>query len=140
MPRFRGTAHGVAHRYTNTQVPWEKSSSDLVGLLNQAVPTGPNIQVKKMFGYPCAFVNSNLFTGLFNQSMIFRLSPSDLAAFLDHPDTTVFEPMPGHQMKGHGVLRNPFDAGGEEVSNWMKCALQFGSRLPAKAPRKKEKP
>jgi TfoX/Sxy family transcriptional regulator of competence genes len=120
-------------------MPWEKSSSDLVDLFNQAVPAGPNIQVKKMFGYPCAFVNGNLFTGLFKQSMIFRLSPSDLAAFLDQPGTSLFEPMPGHKMKGYGVLRNPFDAGDEEVSNWMKCALQFGARLPAKKPRTTKK-
>jgi TfoX/Sxy family transcriptional regulator of competence genes len=120
---------------------WEKSSTDLVNLFNQVVPSGPNIQHRKMFGYLCAFVNRNLFAGLFRQSMIFRLSPSDRAAFLDSPGTTEFEPMPGHKMKAYGVLSDPFEAAEEELSNWMKCALQFGSKLPAKkkaAARKKK--
>ena len=48
---------------------WEKPSFDFVNLFSR----------EKMSGYPCAFVNGNLFTGLFKQSTIFRLSSSDRA-------------------------------------------------------------
>lgn len=111
---------------------WEKSSADLVHLFQQIVPAGPNIHIKKMFGYPCAFVNGNLFAGLFQQSMIFRLSPADRAAFLDAPGATVFEPMPGHSLKSYVRLLDPFAAADEDLGNWMACALQFASKLPTK--------
>src|ERR1700733_14496581 len=74
------------------RMSWEKSSADLIHLFQQMVPAGPNIVHKKMFGYLCAFGNGNLFPGLFRQSMIFRLSPADRAAFLDQPGTAEFEP------------------------------------------------
>jgi TfoX/Sxy family transcriptional regulator of competence genes len=121
-------------------MPWEKSSADLIHLFEQIVPAGPNIVLKKMFGYLCAFVNGNLFTGLFRQSMIFRLSPADRAAFLDQPGTVEFEPMPGHKMKSYVLVHDPFAADEETLGDWAKCALQFASALPAKkkAARKKE--
>jgi hypothetical protein len=116
---------------------WEKSSADLVSLFKQIVPAGPNIQHKQMFGYPCAFVNGNLFTGLFKQGMIFRLSSSDQTAFLDQQDTAYFEPMPGRKMTGYVICDDPFAAGEAEMTNWMRCALEFASKLP---PKKKETP
>ena len=53
---------------------WEKSSDKLVALFEQLAPQEPEVTVKTMFGWPCCFVNGNLFAGLHKQSMIFRLS------------------------------------------------------------------
>src|SRR5580704_10365782 len=111
-------------------MPWEKSSADLVALFQQTAPAGSHIRHRMMFGYPCAFVNGYLFTGLFRQSMIFRLSPADRAAFLDQPGSADFEPMPGRKMTGFVLLQDPFAAGEEELENWTKCALQHASTLP----------
>ncbi len=120
-------------------MPWEKSSTDLVTLFSHIAPTGPDIQHKKMFGCHFSFVNGNLFAGLFQQGMTFRLSPADHAAFLDQPDTSEFEPMPGHKMKGCVLLLDPFSVREDELANWMKCALDFASRLPPKEKKPKEK-
>ena len=111
---------------------WQKSSAELVALFQQTVPSGHNIAHKQMFGYPCAFVSGNLFTGLFQQSMIFRLSPADRAAFLDRANTAEFEPMPGRKMTGYVMLQDPFAADEHELDNWMKCALHHASSLPPK--------
>ena len=54
-------------------------------------------------GWPCCFVNGNLFAGLHKQSMIFRLSEKDLATFLKQEGAAEFEPMPGRKMKGYGI-------------------------------------
>lgn len=120
-------------------MPWQKSSADLVNLFEQLVPAAPNIEHKKMFGCNCAFVNGNLFSGLFEQSMTFRLSPADLAAFLDQPDTAHFEPMPGHKMKGYGILHHPFATGEDVLAGWIRCSLEFASKLPAKGMKAKAK-
>jgi hypothetical protein len=113
-------------------MPWEKSSPDLVDLFQRLVPDAPNVQRKQMFGYPCAFVNGNLFTGLFKQGMLFRLDTPDQRAFLDLQDTAYFEPMPGRKMTGYVICDDPFCAGEEVMGNWMKCALAFASKLPPK--------
>ena len=89
-----------------------------------------------MFGYPCAFVNGNLFTGLFQQSMLFRLSSRDHAAFLDQPGTAEFEPLPGRKFRGYALFRDPFAVSEDELANWARCSLEFASTLPPKVKKK----
>jgi hypothetical protein len=36
---------------------WEKSSDKLVALFEELAPREPGVTVKKMFGWPCCFVN-----------------------------------------------------------------------------------
>jgi TfoX/Sxy family transcriptional regulator of competence genes len=113
-------------------MPWEKSSLELISLFQQLVPEGQNIERRKMFGCHCAFVNGNLFSGLFQQGMTFRLPPADLTAFLDQPDAAPFEPMPGRRMTGYVIHHAPLAAGEENLANWIRCSLDFASKLPPK--------
>jgi len=53
---------------------WSKSPAELVDLFTVLAPKDPSVEQKKMFGWPCVFVNGNLFAGLHKQSMLFRLS------------------------------------------------------------------
>ncbi len=48
---------------------WEKSPQALVQLFDRVLPESPNVERRKMFGYPCAFVNGNMFAGLFAKQM-----------------------------------------------------------------------
>jgi len=43
---------------------WRKSPQHLIETFNSVVP-GPPVVPRKMFGYPAAFVNGNLFMSLF---------------------------------------------------------------------------
>ena len=62
---------------TRTKMTWEKSSDELMSLFSELAPNGPRVEQKKMFGWPCCFVNGNLFAGLHKENMIFRL-PEEL--------------------------------------------------------------
>ena len=86
-----------------------------------------------MFGWPCCFVGGNLFAGLHKQSMIFRLSEADQAAFLKLDGAAEFEPMPGRKMRGYVILADPLQRDRRELAKWMKRSLEFTSALPAKA-------
>ncbi len=43
---------------------WKKSSPALIAYFDKALPDDPRVERRQMFGYPCAFVNGQLFTGL----------------------------------------------------------------------------
>lgn len=60
---------------------WEKSSKELATFFADLMPDAAGLIHKQMFGWPCFFVNGNLFAGLHKQSMIFRLSDDDRALF-----------------------------------------------------------
>jgi len=59
----------------------------------------PEAETRKMFGYPSAFVNGQMFVCVFADAVMLRLSESDRAQFLKLPNAKMFEPMPGRPMK-----------------------------------------
>jgi hypothetical protein len=93
------------------KMTWEKSPAALVDLFEKLAPKDAQVEQKKMFGWPCCFVNGNLFAGLHKQSMIFRLAEQDQAAFLEMDDAAEFEPMPGRKNEGIRDSWKAVDAG-----------------------------
>ena len=111
---------------------WDKSPQELIDLFTSLVPSVSGVEQKMIFGWPCCFVNRNLFAGLHKQSMIFRLSEPDQAAFLKLDGAAEFEPMPGRKMRGYVILSEPVTRDRKELARWISRALQFASALPAK--------
>ena len=118
---------------TRPKMTWEKSPAELVDLFSELAPTDPQVERKKMFGWPCCFVNGSLFAGLHKASMIFRLSEKDQAVFLRLDGAAEFEPMPGRKMKGYVILASPLTRDRKELARWMARSLDFGRTLPARA-------
>ena len=57
-----------------------------------------------MFGYD-VWVNGNIFTGVFQNSIFFRVSPPDQKEFMGkYKDASQFEPMEGRPMKDYVVV------------------------------------
>lgn len=52
----------------DANMKWEKSSEDLVELFSEIAPRDTGVKQKKMFGWPCCFVNGNLFAGSTNKA------------------------------------------------------------------------
>ena len=111
---------------------WQPSSPELLALFEEIAPRGAGIVQKKMFGWPCCFFNGNLFVGLHKQSMIFRLSEADLAAFLMLDGAAEFEPMPGRKMRGYGILAEPLTRNAGMLRSWIERSLAYVRMLPAK--------
>ena len=83
---------------------WRKSPDDLIALFHAALPDDPRIERRKMFGYPCAFVAGNLFTGLHQENVIVRLAERDRVAAIGKQGARLFEPMSGRPMREYIVL------------------------------------
>lgn len=91
---------------------------------------------RKMFGYPCAFVNGNMYAGLHEAGLILRLGPAEREEFLRLKGATRFEPMPGRVMKEYVVAPGRMAQHPAEVAGWIEKAFRYGSSLPRKAGRK----
>ena len=58
-----------------------------------------------MFGCPVFFVNSNMFSGVFEDDIFIRLSEKDRKElFSKYDEAAPFEPMKGRKMKEYVVL------------------------------------
>ena len=111
---------------------FERSPLELVARFDAAAERFPDVQRRKMFGYPALFVGGNLVTGLFADSWMIRLAEADLAEILTLPGAAAFSPMPGRTMKGYAVLPADIVADDVALDGWLARAIGFGKTLPAK--------
>ena len=114
--------------------PWDKPNEKLVKLLDEIVATlefdGP-VDYRPMFGCPAYFTGGNLFAGVWQETMMLRLSEDDraeIAAAGGRP----FEPMPGRAMKEYVALP-PDMVGDRDVATvWVRKAAAYAASLPPK--------
>lgn len=88
----------------SSQRKWCPAPEALVNRFNHVIKSFPKAEPKKMFGYPCAFINGNMFTGLHQESMILRLSPEDRETLLAIEGAAPFQPMPNRIMKEYVAI------------------------------------
>jgi TfoX/Sxy family transcriptional regulator of competence genes len=111
---------------------WQKAPSGLVDHFSAAMAGLAGAQVRKMFGYPAAFANGHLFTGLFAEQWMIRL-PDDARAELAAIGGTPFEPMPGRPMREYLSLPDALIADPAALAPWLERAL---AGVLAKPPKK----
>lgn len=110
---------------------FDKSPAELVERFTAVVAARPQAAVRKMFGYPAAFVNGNMTTGLFGSSWFVRLSDADTAE-LSAAGGGPFEPMAGRPMRGYTLLPASIAGDPDAAGAWVDRAIQHVSSLPPK--------
>jgi TfoX/Sxy family transcriptional regulator of competence genes len=110
---------------------WRKSPQQLIDLFVSVIPDPPAVQ-RKMFGYPAAFVNGNMFMSLFQDDMILRLPESLREEFLKVDGAKIFEPMPGRPMREYVAVPPQVMADKQKLASWVSRALDFGASLKPK--------
>jgi TfoX/Sxy family transcriptional regulator of competence genes len=120
---------------------WRKSPTKLVELFSSVLPDEPNVEKRQMFGYPCAFVNGNMFTGLHQEALIVRLGENGRKQLIEEAGAKQFEPMPGRPMREYVALPEAVLDDREKLTEIIVSAKEFAAALPPKVrkPRKKKK-
>jgi TfoX/Sxy family transcriptional regulator of competence genes len=108
-----------------------------VKLFEELIPAAPGVSAKRVFGQPAAFVNGNMFFGVFGKNLFVRLSEDDRAEARQTPGFVTFEPSPGRAMREYMVL--PAGVRGDRVRarGWVARSLGYASSLKSKSPKKK---
>jgi TfoX/Sxy family transcriptional regulator of competence genes len=97
------------------------------------VPDAPGVEVKPMFGNLGAFVNGNMFMGLFGADIGVKLADRDRDRLLAQPGAGPFGPQE-RPMAGYVTL--PADWTARTASSWTGKALAQAAALPPKVPKK----
>ena len=93
------------------------------------ISEAPGVEVKPMFGSLGAFVNGNMFAGLFGESVGVKLDDSGLEELRAVPGTGPFGPA---ERPMSGWLSLPADLSDEERSAWTDRARDHIATLPPK--------
>jgi len=98
----------------------------------------PDLEPRKMFGYPAAFLRGQMVCGVFQERIMLRLGEADRAALLAQPGARPFEPMPGRAMREYVELPESLLRSPAKLRGWVERGAAYAATLPAKrSPRKK---
>jgi len=114
---------------------WKKSPPGLVATFDAAIAGKPGVVRRQMFGYPCAFLNGNLLSGLFQDQMMVRLSEADRVKAVVEAGAKPFAPG-GRPMREYVVLPPGIVADKRKLGVWLRRAVAHVETLPAKAAKK----
>ncbi|MDQ6879951.1 MAG: TfoX/Sxy family protein [Candidatus Dormibacteraeota bacterium] len=109
-----------------------KPSEEAKAAFARLVPGEPAVAMRPMFGNLAAFVNGNMFAGLFGEELFVRLSEADSATVRKQGGRD-FEVMPGRAMKGYVLVPSKWHTKPESAQGWIKVALELTRKLPAKS-------
>ncbi len=116
---------------------WKRSSEALKEHFATALEEFEEIERRKMFGYPCCFVNGNMFTGLHEESWIVRLPEDEREAFKEAWNAHPLEPQPGRIMREYLKLPKKVLVDPEELDKWLNKSFAYAASLPPKEKKKK---
>jgi TfoX/Sxy family transcriptional regulator of competence genes len=100
------------------------------------VPDHPAVAIRPMFGQLSAFVNGNMFMGIFGEEVLVRLPEEDRGAVIAAGGRVV-EPMAGRPMREYVVLPEAWRDDVPTIEEWAARALDHAEELPPKQPKKK---
>jgi len=110
-----------------------KAPPELIAHFDEAMARFPAAQLRKTFGYPCAYLNGNMATGLHGGAWFVRVSEDATAELLAIHGAAPFEPMPGRPMRGYTLLPASVLADDAALDRWIARALEHVATLPPKA-------
>jgi TfoX/Sxy family transcriptional regulator of competence genes len=117
------------------QIP--KPSQDDKDFFTALVPQGPDVEIKPMFGNLGAFVQGNMFAGLFGPDIGVRLAEGDRAALESVTGTGPFGPAE-RPMGGYLSLPASWRDQPETAADWVGKALEYVRTFPAKQKKAKK--
>jgi TfoX/Sxy family transcriptional regulator of competence genes len=118
-------------------VDWEKASTELSDILQQAAEPFAQVEKRKMFGGLTLFANGHMFSGVHGRKIIVRLGEADRAAAESQSGAVPFEPMPGRVMREYVVVPERVWNEPEALEDWLRLSLEYVGSLPPKVPKPK---
>ena len=111
--------------------PWPKPSQESIELLDHHVQRFA-AERRQMFGFPCYFVNGNMFAGTFSNVLFARLSVKDRENFDKDGLGNVFEPVPGRKMTEYRVLSKKIIEDPQSLDSWLDSSYNYVASLNPK--------
>ena len=96
------------------------------------LPEDSRVLIRPMFGNISAFVNGNMFAGVFGDDLFVRLSKEKHLELLENKGAKLLEPMKGRPMKDYVVIPKAWLTKPETVRQWFALSLEWTSKLPPK--------
>ena len=109
-----------------------KPRREVKELFAKLVPRDSRVTTKRVFGNDAAFVNRNMFFGIYGKDVFVRLPEANAKVLLGEKGSKPFEPVPGHAMRGYYMVPHAWKSRLSETRKWVTISLEWASSLPEK--------
>jgi TfoX/Sxy family transcriptional regulator of competence genes len=109
-----------------------KANEQVKAAFQKLLPPDSSVMTRPMFGNLSAFVNGNMFAGVFGDGLFVRVSDEDQAK-IKKQGGKPFEPMPGRAMTGYVMLPAGWQKKSDAARDWIATALAWSKTLPPKS-------
>lgn len=109
-----------------------RSDKESEEFFKSLVTAEQGVSVRSMFGNLAAFVNGNMFAGLYGNDFFVRLSEQESQDLLKHEGAALFEPMKGRPMKGYFLIPRNWKDRPDLIRSWIQKSRSSTSKLPVK--------
>jgi TfoX/Sxy family transcriptional regulator of competence genes len=113
-----------------------KASEEDKEFFRSLLPVAPEVEIKPMFGNIGAFVNGNMFAGLFGPAVGVRLGDADRDELADLEGSGPFGPAE-RPMGGYVSLPPSLRSAPELAAGWVTKAFEHVSSMPPKVKKPK---
>jgi TfoX/Sxy family transcriptional regulator of competence genes len=115
---------------------YEKPLTELIELMDNLTTIYEHTR-RKMFGCPSYFVNGNMFAGVFEDTIYFRLSIDQQESLRKkYDDINQFEPLVGRKMKEYIVITEEIWKDINNVKTILNESYNYTQSLPIKQKKK----
>ena len=114
---------------------WKPAPQEWVDAFHAALPS--NVERRKMFGYPAAFVNGNMAAGLHRDDLVLKLDENDRQVLLKaggRPFVVMGRTMGAFVAAPQELREKP-----AELKKWINRSVAFASSLPPKPKKARKK-
>jgi TfoX/Sxy family transcriptional regulator of competence genes len=118
---------------------WDKPAPELIGRFERWLPKDEQVRRRKMFGCPCAFVNGNMFVGVYQQNLVVRLPETRRNQLIAAKRAKPFTVM-GRTMHEYVLLDRPLDRDEADLAALIAEAFAYAGALAPKIPRPRKTP
>ena len=105
---------------------WIRPSSETIAYFERIAP-GPPLQIRKMFGMPCRFLNGHMLVGVYQNSLMLHLSEEDRAACIEAGARPLIAT--GREMKEY-VEIEPGTFDDHTLKLWIVQGMRYLGSLP----------
>ena len=108
-------------------------SPEVIAAYETALPDDARVKRKTMFGSPCAFVNRQMFFGMFEESLVARIGPERVRTLAEQAGMQVFTLSPDTQWDDY--VQMDLDVDPALFAELASEALSWAAALPMRSKR-----
>jgi TfoX/Sxy family transcriptional regulator of competence genes len=116
-----------------------KPTEETKSYFQAIVPDDPRVQIKPMFGQLAAFLNGNMFMGIFGDDVMIRLEESDREELLRSDGASIFDPGNGRPMKEYVLVPEDLRVDQAALDDWIEKSVTWVAEMPEKVPKSRRK-